>query len=88
MLNLGDRIAVAWEAQQVAMEQELLENLPLLFKNQPEQVSMALECKGKGGQPCQGPANITVTVWKFTLCASHVLFCHDFFISVYVFVIV
>uniref|UniRef100_A0A3B5MG69 Ectopic P-granules autophagy protein 5 homolog (C. elegans) n=1 Tax=Xiphophorus couchianus TaxID=32473 RepID=A0A3B5MG69_9TELE len=55
------RIAVAREAQQVAMEQELLENLPLLFKNQPEQVSMALECKGKGGQPCQGAANITVT---------------------------
>ncbi|XP_029018537.1 ectopic P granules protein 5 homolog [Betta splendens] len=55
------RIAVAREAQQVAMEQELLESLPLLYKNQPEQVSMALECKGKGGQPCQGPANITVT---------------------------
>ncbi|XP_014847751.1 PREDICTED: ectopic P granules protein 5 homolog [Poecilia mexicana] len=55
------RIAVAREAQQVAMEQELLENLPLLFKNRPEQVSMALECKGKGGQPCQGAANITVT---------------------------
>lgn len=56
------RIAVAREAQQVAMEQELLEGLPLLYKNRPEQVSMALECKGKGGQPCQGPANITVTV--------------------------
>lgn len=55
------RIAVAREAQQVAMEQELLEGLPLLYKNRPEQVSMALECKGKGGQPCQGPANITVT---------------------------
>uniref|UniRef100_A0A671VZ58 Ectopic P-granules autophagy protein 5 homolog (C. elegans) n=1 Tax=Sparus aurata TaxID=8175 RepID=A0A671VZ58_SPAAU len=55
------RIAVAREAQQVAMEQELLESLPLLYKNQPEQVTMALECKGKGGQPCQGPANITVT---------------------------
>ncbi|XP_041855260.1 ectopic P granules protein 5 homolog [Melanotaenia boesemani] len=55
------RLAVAREAQQVAMEQELLESLPLLFKNRPEQVSMALECKGKGGQPCQGPANITVT---------------------------
>lgn len=55
------RIAVAREAHQVAMEQELLENLPLLYKNQPEQVTMALECKGKGGQPCQGPANITVT---------------------------
>ncbi|XP_022053432.2 ectopic P granules protein 5 homolog isoform X1 [Acanthochromis polyacanthus] len=55
------RIAVAREAQQVAMEQELLESLPVLFKNRPEQVSMALECKGKGGQPCQGPANITVT---------------------------
>ncbi|KAK2837340.1 hypothetical protein Q5P01_014552 [Channa striata] len=55
------RIAVAREAQQVAMEQELLESLPLLYKNRQEQVSMALECKGKGGQPCQGPANITVT---------------------------
>ncbi|XP_074526057.1 ectopic P granules protein 5 homolog isoform X2 [Halichoeres trimaculatus] len=55
------RIAVAREAQQVALEQELLESLPLLYKNQPEQVSMALECKGKGGQPCQGAANITVT---------------------------
>ncbi|XP_034728378.1 ectopic P granules protein 5 homolog [Etheostoma cragini] len=55
------RLAVAREAQQVAMEQELLESLPLLYKNQPEQVTMALECKGKGGQPCQGPANITVT---------------------------
>ncbi|XP_028269596.1 ectopic P granules protein 5 homolog [Parambassis ranga] len=55
------RIAVAREAQQVAMEQELLESLPLLFKNRPEQVTMALECKGKGGQPCQGAANITVT---------------------------
>lgn len=56
------RIAVAREAQQVATEQELLESLPLLYKNQPEQVTMALECKGKGGQPCQGPANLTVTV--------------------------
>ncbi|CAJ1068858.1 ectopic P granules protein 5 homolog isoform X1 [Xyrichtys novacula] len=55
------RIAVAREAQQVALEQELLESLPLLYKNQPEQVTMALECKGKGGQPCQGAANITVT---------------------------
>ncbi|XP_068594938.1 ectopic P granules protein 5 homolog [Brachionichthys hirsutus] len=55
------RIAVAREAQQVAMEQELLESLPVLYKNQPEQVTMALECKGKGGQPCQGPANIAVT---------------------------
>ncbi|XP_024131104.1 ectopic P granules protein 5 homolog isoform X4 [Oryzias melastigma] len=55
------RIAVAREAQQVALEHELLESLPLLFKNRPEQVTMALECKGKGGQPCQGPANITVT---------------------------
>ncbi|KAM3611891.1 uncharacterized protein V6R79_025473 [Siganus canaliculatus] len=55
------RIAVVREAQQVAMEQELLESLPLLYKNQPEQVAMALECKGKGGQPCQGAANISVT---------------------------
>uniref|UniRef100_A0A672IB47 Ectopic P-granules autophagy protein 5 homolog (C. elegans) n=1 Tax=Salarias fasciatus TaxID=181472 RepID=A0A672IB47_SALFA len=55
------RIAVAREAQQVALEQELLESLPLLFKNQPEQISMPLVCKGKGGQPCQGAANITFT---------------------------
>ncbi|CAB1426368.1 unnamed protein product [Pleuronectes platessa] len=55
------RTAVASEAQQVAMEQELLESLPLLYKNRSEQVTMALECKGKGGMPCQGPANITVT---------------------------
>ncbi|XP_019722467.1 ectopic P granules protein 5 homolog [Hippocampus comes] len=55
------RIAVSREAQQVAMEQELLESLPLLYKNRPEQVTMTLECKGRGGQPCQGPANITVT---------------------------
>lgn len=55
------------------MEQELLESLPVLFKNRPEQVTMALECKGKGGQPCQGAANITVTVRPLTLQASHVL---------------
>lgn len=55
------RLAVACEAQQVALELELLESLPLLYKNRPEQVSMPLECKGKGGHPCQGPANITVT---------------------------
>lgn len=55
------RLAVACEAQQVALELELLESLPLLYKNRPEQVTMSLECKGKGGQPCQGPANITVT---------------------------
>lgn len=59
---LFSRIAVACEAQQVALEQELLESLPLLYKNQPEQVTMALECKGKGGQQCQGAANISVTV--------------------------
>uniref|UniRef100_A0A8D3CF10 Ectopic P-granules autophagy protein 5 homolog (C. elegans) n=1 Tax=Scophthalmus maximus TaxID=52904 RepID=A0A8D3CF10_SCOMX len=61
VLCVGVRVAVAREAQQVAMEQELLESLPLLYKNRSEQVTMALECKGKGGQPCQGPANITVT---------------------------
>lgn len=55
------RLAVSCEAQQVALELELLESLPLLYKNRPEQVTMPLECKGKGGQPCQGPANITVT---------------------------
>uniref|UniRef100_A0AAV2MR95 Ectopic P granules protein 5 homolog n=1 Tax=Knipowitschia caucasica TaxID=637954 RepID=A0AAV2MR95_KNICA len=58
------RLAVACEAQQVALELELLENLPLLYKNKPEQVTKILECKGKGGQTCQGPANITVTCEK------------------------
>ncbi|XP_053725820.1 ectopic P granules protein 5 homolog [Synchiropus splendidus] len=61
LLQEKARIAVSREAQQVALEQELLESLPLLYKNRPEQVTMALECKGKGGHPCQGPANITVT---------------------------
>ncbi|XP_046871698.1 ectopic P granules protein 5 homolog [Hypomesus transpacificus] len=55
------RFAVSREAQQVALEGELLESLPLLYKNRPEQVSMALECRGKAGQPCQGAAHITVT---------------------------
>lgn len=69
---------MAREAQQVALEQELLESLPLLYKNRPEQVTMALECKGKGGQPCQGPANITVTVRPlsalFSLSIKYFLF--------------
>ncbi|XP_056130367.1 ectopic P granules protein 5 homolog [Lampris incognitus] len=55
------RIAVGREAQQVAMEQELLECLPLLYNNRPEQVILELECRGKGGQPCLGPATMTVT---------------------------
>lgn len=62
----GVRIAVSREAQQVAMEQELLESLPLLYRNRPEQVTMTLECKGRGGQPCQGAANISVTVRPLT----------------------
>lgn len=68
------RVAVAREAQQVALEQELLESFPLLYKNQPEQVTMALECKGRGGQPCQGAANISVTVWQKKVKYSHWLF--------------
>ncbi|XP_071259097.1 ectopic P granules protein 5 homolog [Salvelinus alpinus] len=56
------RFAVSREAQQVALESELLESLPLLYRNRPEQVTMALECRGqRGGQPCQGAAHITVT---------------------------
>ncbi|KAG7280917.1 hypothetical protein CRUP_009204 [Coryphaenoides rupestris] len=30
-------------------------------ENRPEQVTMSLECRRRGGQPCQGAANITVT---------------------------
>uniref|UniRef100_A0A3P8Y2E5 Ectopic P-granules autophagy protein 5 homolog n=1 Tax=Esox lucius TaxID=8010 RepID=A0A3P8Y2E5_ESOLU len=56
------RFAVSREAQQVALESELLESLPLLYRNKPEQVTMALECRGqRSGQPCQGAAHITVT---------------------------
>ncbi|KAJ3604435.1 hypothetical protein NHX12_029176 [Muraenolepis orangiensis] len=55
------QVAVAREVQQVALEQQLLESLPLLYKNRAEQVTMSLECRGRGGQPCQGAANITVT---------------------------
>lgn len=76
ILHLGVRIAVAREAQQVAMEQELLESLPLLYKNRPEQVTTALECKGKGGLPCQGPANITVTVKPPKLHTYHIVRYH------------
>ncbi|XP_030226666.1 ectopic P granules protein 5 homolog [Gadus morhua] len=61
VLQEGARAAVAREAHQVALEQELLEALPLLYKNRPEQVTMGLECRGRGGQACQGGANITVT---------------------------
>lgn len=67
------RVAVAREAQQVAMEQELLESLPLLYKNKSEQVTMDLECKGKGGQPCQGPAHMTVTVLILRLHMVHLI---------------
>lgn len=81
-VHLVVRIAVAREAQQVAMEQELLESLPLLYKNQPEQVTMTLECKGKSGQPCQGPANITVTVRPPSLpLATHSSFIIDLMCS-------
>ncbi|XP_041741789.2 ectopic P granules protein 5 homolog [Coregonus clupeaformis] len=61
-LQAQARFAVSREAQQVALESELLESLPLLYRNRPEQVTMALECRGqRGGQPCQGAAHITVT---------------------------
>ena len=76
ILGLGVRTAVASEAQQVAMEQELLESLPLLYKNRSEQVTMALECKGTGGMPCQGPANITVTVHPLKLHIFHIMRYH------------
>lgn len=82
----GFRIAVAREAQEVAMEQELLESLPLLYKNQPEQVTMALECKGKGGQPCQGPANISVTVRQ--MISRRIFVCFLVFLLIFSFVCV
>ncbi|XP_007238025.3 ectopic P granules protein 5 homolog isoform X3 [Astyanax mexicanus] len=54
------KLAAVRETQQVALDNELLEVLPQLYTNREEQLSMQLECKGKGGQPCQGPAHITV----------------------------
>uniref|UniRef100_A0A4W4HAL5 Ectopic P granules protein 5 homolog n=1 Tax=Electrophorus electricus TaxID=8005 RepID=A0A4W4HAL5_ELEEL len=54
------KLAAVRETQQVALDNELLELLPQLYTNREEQLSMQLECRGKGGQPCQGPAHITV----------------------------
>ncbi|XP_051748623.1 ectopic P granules protein 5 homolog [Ctenopharyngodon idella] len=54
------KLATVRETQQVALDNELLEVLPQLYINREDQLSMQLECRGKGGQPCQGPAHITV----------------------------
>ncbi|XP_066509785.1 ectopic P granules protein 5 homolog isoform X2 [Hoplias malabaricus] len=54
------KLAAVRETQQVALDNELLEVLPQLYANREEQLSMQLECRGRGGQPCQGPAHVTV----------------------------
>ncbi|XP_051514293.1 ectopic P granules protein 5 homolog [Myxocyprinus asiaticus] len=54
------KLATVRETQQVALDNELLEVLPQLYINREDQLSMQLECRGKGGLPCQGPAHITV----------------------------
>uniref|UniRef100_A0A673KZ38 Ectopic P granules protein 5 homolog n=1 Tax=Sinocyclocheilus rhinocerous TaxID=307959 RepID=A0A673KZ38_9TELE len=54
------KMATVRETQQVVLDNELLEVLPQLYINREDQLSMQLECRGKGGQPCQGPAHITV----------------------------
>uniref|UniRef100_A0A8C9TGQ5 Ectopic P-granules autophagy protein 5 homolog (C. elegans) n=1 Tax=Scleropages formosus TaxID=113540 RepID=A0A8C9TGQ5_SCLFO len=54
------KLAVLRETQQVALDSELLETLPQLYINREEQLSVQLECQGSGGQPCQGPAHVTV----------------------------
>ncbi|XP_026067016.1 ectopic P granules protein 5 homolog isoform X2 [Carassius auratus] len=54
------KLATVRETQQVALDNELLEVLPQLYINREDQLSMQLECRGKGGQPCQGPAHVTV----------------------------
>ncbi|XP_056314223.1 ectopic P granules protein 5 homolog [Danio aesculapii] len=54
------KLATVRETQQVALDNELLEVLPQLYINREDQLSMQLECRGKSGQPCQGPAHITV----------------------------
>ncbi|XP_063051175.1 ectopic P granules protein 5 homolog isoform X2 [Engraulis encrasicolus] len=53
------RLAAMRETQQVALDSELLEVLPQLYCNRQEQITMTLECKGKGGQPCQGAAHLS-----------------------------
>lgn len=63
------RLATVRETQQVALDNELLEVLPQLYINREDQLSMQLECRGKGGQPCQGPAHMTV---KVNTCVSFV----------------
>ncbi|XP_061116249.1 ectopic P granules protein 5 homolog isoform X2 [Conger conger] len=55
------KLAALRETQQVALDSELLEALPQLYCNRPEQLSLDLECRGSGGRPCQGPALITIT---------------------------
>ncbi|KAG7318270.1 hypothetical protein KOW79_018025 [Hemibagrus wyckioides] len=60
MLQHQAKFAAVRESQQVALDNELLEVLPQLYTNREEQLFMQLECSGKGGQPCQGPAHITV----------------------------
>ncbi|XP_076853684.1 ectopic P granules protein 5 homolog [Brachyhypopomus gauderio] len=54
------KLAAMRETQQVVLDSELLELLPQLYTNRDEQLSMQLECRGRGGRPCQGPAHITV----------------------------
>ncbi|XP_065123099.2 ectopic P granules protein 5 homolog isoform X1 [Paramisgurnus dabryanus] len=54
------KLATMGETQQVALDNELLEVLPQLYINREDQLSMQLECRGKAGQPCQGPAHISV----------------------------
>uniref|UniRef100_A0AAY4BDZ3 Ectopic P-granules autophagy protein 5 homolog n=1 Tax=Denticeps clupeoides TaxID=299321 RepID=A0AAY4BDZ3_9TELE len=44
------KLAALRETQQVALDSELLEVLPQLYCNREEQLSMQLECKGKGGK--------------------------------------
>ncbi|KAK3538822.1 hypothetical protein QTP86_015946 [Hemibagrus guttatus] len=60
MLQHQAKFAAVRESQQVALDNELLEVLPQLYTNREEQLFMQLECSGKGGQPCQGPAHVTV----------------------------
>ncbi|KAK2845489.1 hypothetical protein Q7C36_010343 [Tachysurus vachellii] len=60
MLQHQAKFAAVRETQQVVLDNDLLEVLPQLYTNREEQLFMQLECSGKGGQPCQGPAHITV----------------------------
>uniref|UniRef100_A0A8C5LRQ0 Ectopic P-granules 5 autophagy tethering factor n=1 Tax=Leptobrachium leishanense TaxID=445787 RepID=A0A8C5LRQ0_9ANUR len=48
------------EAQQVALDSEMLDTIPKLYVNREEQIEMKIECRGNLNKSCSGPAVVTV----------------------------